>query len=88
MCTACTGYFFSLEVLKNSKVSFFSRFHDQKVSRHWLIFTPFGAIDNFDKNNYENLSLSNPNLRPKSYSLGHDELSITASSKILSYLIN
>ena len=46
MCTACTctGYFFSLEVLKVSKVSFFSRFHDQKVSRHWLIFTPFGAI--------------------------------------------
>ena len=40
-----TGYFFSLEVSKVSKVSYFSRFHNQKVSNwHWLIFTPFGAL--------------------------------------------
>ena len=41
-----TGYFFSLEVLKVSKVSYFSSFHDQKVLKwHWLIFTPFGALE-------------------------------------------
>ena len=40
-----TGYFFSLEVSKVSKVSNFFRFHNQKVSKwHLLIFTPFGAL--------------------------------------------
>ena len=40
-----TGYFFSLEVSKVSKVSYLSRFHNQKVSKwHWLIFSPFGAL--------------------------------------------
>ena len=39
------GAIFSLEVSKVSKVSYLSRFHNQKVSKwHWLIFSPFGAL--------------------------------------------
>ena len=42
-----TSYFFSLEVSKVSKVSYLSRFLNQKVWKwHWLIFTPFGALVN------------------------------------------
>ena len=42
-----TSYFFSLEVAKVLKVSYISRFLNQKVWKwHWLIFTPFGALVN------------------------------------------
>ena len=38
---------FSLEISKVSKVSYLSRFLNQKVWKwHWLIFTPFGALVN------------------------------------------
>ena len=48
-----TGYFFSLEVSKVLKVLYFSRFHNQKVSKwHWLIFTPFGALGHHNYANY------------------------------------